>query len=120
MLDIVLMVIGVISIGITINGDIKAYGIGVYNPYKFRMRVDYEWEKSYMISYFGYFIPMFVIHDVFNKFVYIAILFSSLCLSMVIFNYKCFKFNRDRRILIETLIVSTIYITIIFMFYSLI
>ncbi|BEP27838.1 hypothetical protein [Helicovermis profundi] len=120
MLDFISMIVGVISIGITIGSDIKAYTVGVYNPYLFRMRMDYEWKKLNVISYFGFSIPIFIIQDIFYKFVYIAILSFSMIVSRIILNYKCYKLDLDRRILFETFIFSVIFITIIMIFYTLI
>lgn len=106
MSNIILMAIGILSIGITIGGNIKAYTIGKYNPYIFRLRKGYEWKLIYMISYFGCYMPTIFIQGVVSKAVYVTIIMVSIYLSMVVLNYKCFKSNRDTRILLETLIVG--------------
>lgn len=118
MLNIILIAIGILSIGVVISGDIKAYAMGNYNPYIFRMKEGYEWKLVYTICYFGYFMPIIFVQDIYLKNVYIAILVVSTYLSMFVLNYKCFKSNRDKRILIENLIMTTLYIGVVYLVYK--
>ena len=113
--NLVFMLIGFISIGITVQGQIKAYANDEYNPYVFRMRTKQEFKFIYMLAYFGFMMPIFMIQDALYSNIYVATLLISTFLPLTILNYMSYRSSRDSRILIESSILGLAYIGLIYL-----
>ena len=113
MRDLILIFIGLTSIGIIVKEDIKAYELGTYNPYVFRLRKDYESNVKYLLSNLGCFLPIIAIKNTKYQFLCFAVIFLIFCVSKSALNFICFKKNQKWRILIETVLFDIISIFLI-------